>query len=101
VLEAGSGGAALELLERSADVDLMLIDFAMPGMSGAKVARRAHTTRPALPILFVTGYEDRAALEGVSDAQIIGKPFVDTELQEKVGTASARAPGKVVRLRPC
>lgn len=103
VLEAGSGGAAVELLERSANVDLMLIDFAMPGMSGAEVARRAHTTRPALPILFVTGYADRAALEGVSDAQIIGKPFVDTELHEKVRTALARrAPGKgVVRLRPC
>ena len=58
-------------------------DFAMPGMSGAEVARRAHTTRRALPILFVTGYADRAALEGVSDAQIIGKPFVDTELHER------------------
>ena len=46
VLEAGSGGAALELLERSANVDLMLIDFAIPGMSGAEVARRVQTTRP-------------------------------------------------------
>jgi signal transduction histidine kinase len=102
VLEAGSGGAALELLERSANVDLMLIDFAMPGMSGAEVARRVQTTRPALPILFVTGYADRAALQGVSEAQIIGKPFVDTELHEKVRTALARrAPGKVVGLRPC
>jgi len=101
VLEAASGGAALELLERSANIDLMLIDFAMPGMSGAEVARRVETTRPALPILFVTGYADRAALEGVSEAQIIGKPFVDTELHEKVRTALARrAPGKVVRLRP-
>jgi CheY-like chemotaxis protein len=101
VLEAGSGGAALELLERSANVDLMLIDFAMLGMSGAEVARRVQTTRPALPILFVTGYADRAALEGVGEAQIIGKPFVDTELHDKVRTALARrAPGKVVRLRP-
>ena len=102
VLEAGSGGAALELLERSANVDLMLIDFAMPGMSGAEVARRVQTTRPALPILFVTGYADRAAFEGVSEAQIIGKPFVDGELHEKVHTALARRPpGKVVRLPSC
>ena len=76
----------------------MLIDFAMPGMSGADV----QTTRPALPILFVTGYADRAALQGVSEAQITGKPFVDTELHEKVRTAlGRRAPGKVVRLRRC
>jgi signal transduction histidine kinase/CheY-like chemotaxis protein len=101
VLEAGSGGAALELLERSVNIDLMLIDFAMPGMSGAEVARRVEITRPALPILFVTGYADRAALEGVSEAQIIGKPFIGTELHDKVRTALARrAPGEVMRLRP-
>jgi CheY-like chemotaxis protein len=41
----------------------MLIDFAMPGMSDADVARHVQTTRPALPILFVTGYADRAALQ--------------------------------------
>jgi CheY-like chemotaxis protein len=102
VLEAGSGGAALELLAQSANIDLMLIDFAMPGMSDAEVARRVQTTWPTLPILFVTGYADRAALEGVSEAQIIGKPFVDSELHEQVRTALARrAPGRVVRLRPC
>jgi signal transduction histidine kinase/ActR/RegA family two-component response regulator len=101
VLEAGSGGAALELLERSGNIDLMLIDFAMPGMSGAEVARRVQTTRPTLPILFVTGYADRAALEGVSEAQIIGKPFIDAELHDKVRTALARqAAGAVVHLRP-
>jgi hypothetical protein len=47
-------------------------------------------------------YADQAALQGVSEAQIIGKPFVDTELHEKAGTALARrAPGTVVRLRRC
>jgi hypothetical protein len=35
VAEAGSGGAALDLLERI-QVDLMIVDFAMPGMSGAE-----------------------------------------------------------------
>jgi CheY-like chemotaxis protein len=47
----------------------MLIDFEMPGMSGAEVARRVETTRPALRIFFVTGYANRAALEGVSEAK--------------------------------
>src|SRR5262245_53598052 len=93
VLEAGSGGAALELLEHSTNIDLMLVDFAMPGMSGAEVARRVQTTRPALPVLFVTGYADRAALEGVSETQIIGKPFLNQELHDKVRAAlAARTP---------
>lgn len=101
VLEAGSDRAALELLQHSVNIDLMLIDFALPGMSAAKVARRVQTTRPALPILFVTGYADRAALEGVSEAQIIGKPFVGNALHDRVRTALARRPpGRVVHLRP-
>jgi signal transduction histidine kinase len=89
VLEAGSGGAALDLLQRVPDIDLVLIDFAMPGMSGAELASRVRARRPAPPVLFVTGFADRAALAGVGEAQIIGKPFLDSELVEKVRLALA------------
>jgi CheY-like chemotaxis protein len=88
VVEAGSGGTALYLWDREAkNVDLIIIDLAMPGMSGADVARLAQAKRPGLPTLFVTGFADRAALAGVSDAQIIGKPFVNAELANKVRAA--------------
>jgi signal transduction histidine kinase len=90
VVEAGSGGAALDLLEREPEIDLVLLDFAMPGMSGAEVARSVQQKRPALPIVFVTGFADRAGLAGIADTQIIGKPFVDGELAEKVRLALAR-----------
>ena len=93
VLEAGSGGAALDLLEREARLDLMLVDFAMPGMSGAEVARRVRAKRPALPILFITGFADRTALAGVSEAQIVGKPFAQDELAEKARLALLRGAG--------
>ncbi|PWB62545.1 MAG: hybrid sensor histidine kinase/response regulator [Bradyrhizobiaceae bacterium] len=99
VREAGSGGAALDLLEREPGVDLMLIDFAMPGMSGAEVARHVRARRPALPILFITGFADRTALTGVGEAQIVGKPFVDSELVDKVRLALSAGAGNVVRLR--
>jgi signal transduction histidine kinase len=100
VLEAGSGGGALDLLERAPKVDLILIDFAMPGMSGAEVARRVQAKRPALPILFITGFADRTALAGVSEAQIVGKPLLDDELAEKVRLALAGGgANNVVRLR--
>jgi CheY-like chemotaxis protein len=72
--------AALDTLERVTKIDLVLIDFAMPGMSGVAVARRAQAKQPAIPILFVTGFADRAALAGVSEAHIIGKPFIGSEL---------------------
>ena len=79
----------------------MLIDFGIPGMSGAEVARRVQTTRPVAD--FVRhGLCGPGRAPGVSEAQIIGKPFVDTELHEKVRTAlPRRAPGKVVGLRRC
>ncbi len=100
VLEAGSSGAALDLVEREPRIDLMMVDFAMPGMNGAEVARLARAKRPTLPILFVTGFADRAALAGISEAQIISKPFIDDELTHKVRLALAEGDsGKVVRLR--
>ena len=89
VLEAGSGGAALERIGEKLDFDLIIIDVAMPGMSGAELARRIRAKRPALPILFVTGFADRAALEGVSESSIVGKPFLSNELADKVRLALA------------
>ena len=99
-LEAGSGGAALELMEKLPDIELILVDFAMPGMNGAELARQVHIKRPMLPILFITGYADRAALAGVSEERIVGKPFTDDEIATKVQAALSVPPANnVVRLR--
>src|SRR5690606_36642463 len=58
IVEAGSGGAALDLLNRETSIDLMVVDFAMPGMNGVDLAREANSKFPAIPLLFVTGYAD-------------------------------------------
>jgi signal transduction histidine kinase/ActR/RegA family two-component response regulator len=84
VLEAGSGGGAFDLLDREGTIDLIVMDFAMPGMNGAEVARQARIARPTIPILFITGFADRAAISGIDGAQIIGKPFSRDELADKV-----------------
>ena len=84
VLEAGSGGGAFDLLDRERRIDLIVMDFAMPGMNGAEVARQARIDRPTIPILFITGFADRAAISGIDGAQIIGKPFSRDELADKV-----------------
>ena len=44
---------------------------------------------PSLPVLFVTGFAEREALSGISDRQIVSKPFVTGELAEKVQMALA------------
>jgi CheY-like chemotaxis protein len=92
VLEAGSGGAALEILADGANVDLLLIDFAMPGMNGAEVVREARIRRPALPVLFLTGYADFAALRNFDEAHVVQKPFGGDDLARRIRTAMAAAP---------
>jgi CheY-like chemotaxis protein len=103
VMEVGSGGAALDLLSREASVDLVMLDFAMPGMNGVDLARQVHSQFPTLPLVFMTGYVDNAALEEIGDARIIKKPFVGDELAIKVQAAlnegRHRSRGKVVPLR--
>ncbi|MGN2243752.1 PAS domain S-box protein [Frateuria sp. GZRR33] len=85
VIEAGSGGSALDVLDHEGgEVDLMLMDYAMPGMNGSEVAREAHAKRPSLPILFLTGYADFGAFKDIGDDRIVSKPFRDEELLAKV-----------------
>jgi signal transduction histidine kinase/ActR/RegA family two-component response regulator len=103
VLEVGSGGAALDLLDGQTNIDLVLLDFAMPGMNGIEVARQVQAKFPALPTLFITGYADKAAVQDIGDARIIKKPFVGDELVNKVHAvltrASHRSAGKVVQFK--
>ncbi|HWI87615.1 MAG TPA: PAS domain S-box protein [Sphingomonas sp.] len=90
VLEAGSAGAALELLDAESDIDLLVIDFAMPGMNGAELAAICRKRWPHLPAMFVTGYADLTAIASVSEDRIVQKPFRGGELQRKVGLLLAR-----------
>jgi signal transduction histidine kinase len=86
VVEAGSGGAALDLLDHQSKIDVLLVDFAMPGMNGAEVAREVHARRPDLPVLFVTGYADTDALAAAGDDGILRKPFMEKDLAAKLRT---------------
>jgi signal transduction histidine kinase len=90
VLEAGSGGAALDLIDRTRRLDLMIVDFAMPGMNGGEVARLARVRKPYLPILFITGFAERSTIEGIDDPNLLRKPFAPEELAIRVRGALAR-----------
>jgi CheY-like chemotaxis protein len=92
VLEAGSGGAALEVLGSSAAVDLLLLDYAMPGMNGAELSRRARGRRPMLPVLFVTGFAEQDAFKGISERDIVRKPINVQELSTKLRASLAAHP---------
>ena len=88
VVEAHDGPSGLKALDTHAP-DLMMIDFAMPGMNGAEVAKAARERRPELPIVFASGYADTAAIEGVvgPEVPLLRKPFRMDQLQAVVGNA--------------
>lgn len=74
VLEAKDGESGLAMLNAHRPA-AAVIDFLMPGMNGAEVARRAQAARPDLPIIFVSGYSDTVALDGIAGAVVLRKPF--------------------------
>ena len=74
VHEASNGEAGLSLLNSTSPV-AAVIDFLMPGMNGAEMARFAQQRRPGLPIVFVSGYSDTVALDGIMGAVVLRKPF--------------------------
>ena len=84
VVEAASGREALELFDASPRIDLVLLDFAMPGMNGMEVARELRARRPSLPILFATGFADALALTEADVGQVVRKPYVEDELAAKL-----------------
>ena len=86
VVEASSGQEGLERL-RTVRPAAAIIDFIMPGMNGAEVARVAQRLLPDLPIIFVSGYYDTIALDGISGAVVLRKPFDVEGLHQAVTSA--------------
>src|SRR5512139_2024395 len=90
VIEAADGGEGIEKFA-STNPDLVIVDYIMPGLSGAEVADHMLATRPGQPILFVSGYNETDAIRRVApDAQILAKPFRSAALEDAVRAALAR-----------
>lgn len=87
VLEAHDGASAMRLLERTdVDVDLLFSDIVMPGMSGWELAKRALAHKPALRVLFTSGYPRDIDASGAvgRNIAILGKPFTRSDLARSI-----------------
>jgi signal transduction histidine kinase/CheY-like chemotaxis protein len=84
VATADCGAAALRLVERGEACDLLLVDFAMPDMSGAELAAAMRARRPSLPVVFFTG----GAVEPIGGERwVLTKPFLMHTLIDTVRAA--------------
>ncbi len=104
VIEAVDGQQARELLDcEQPEVDLLLTDVVMPGLSGAELARWVKERHPSIRILFVSGYTDgELSAHGLEPERILllRKPFSTDQLRAVVRTALGDEPGLHPAPRP-
>jgi len=90
-LEAASGDDAFFTLDAfEGEVDLLITDVVLPGMSGKVVAQRLRERFPRLAVLYMSGHPREVALEyGVlsEDARFLQKPFTVDDLLRRVRAA--------------
>jgi CheY-like chemotaxis protein len=88
VIEASSGIAALAALDANPAIELLIVDFSMPGMSGLELLERARAKRPEIKAVFITGYVDHTWLNGkLADEIVVKKPFTMAQLAPAVRKA--------------
>jgi PAS domain S-box-containing protein len=92
VLMAPSGAAALALLDANEPVDVLVTDYAMPGMDGLSLIRQARERRPGLACLILTGYVESvgntATDDGLASAlSVLRKPIASAALANSIRAA--------------
>jgi CheY-like chemotaxis protein len=81
---ASSAGRALEMLTADTSVDLVITDYAMPGMTGKELAQRIRETRPGLPVVLASGYAE-LAMQDDSGLPRLDKPYALDKLASVIG----------------
>jgi PAS domain S-box-containing protein len=79
VTEAHSGSHALKLLESDGKFDVVVTDYAMPGMNGFELAQRIKAGHPRLPIVLATGYAELPADRSIEFGHL-SKPYGSKDL---------------------
>jgi PAS domain S-box-containing protein len=86
-VEAAEPEMAIKLLGSGQSFDLMISDVGLPGMNGRQLAETAREHLPDLPILFITGYAENAAIRAGflgANMDMITKPFQIETLSAKI-----------------
>ncbi len=99
VMQAADGTEAMALLSGALQFDLLITDVGLPGPNGRQVADLARQRLPAIRVLLMTGYAERAASgEGLlgDGMELLVKPFDAPafvhKVQQMLGVGGAEAP---------
>ena len=78
---ADNGQQAVDAVDTHHDIDIVLLDLVMPGMSGSELARKAAALRPSLRIVLMTGFDsDDYSGNTASMFSMLRKPFTTGQL---------------------
>ncbi len=90
VLKAASGADALQIARTTPEIDLLVTDIEMPGMTGDKLAARFSKYHPSAAIMFVSSSGRPVKVDG--PFEFLAKPFGISGLREKVRAALTTRP---------
>ncbi|WP_375404620.1 PAS domain-containing protein [uncultured Sphingomonas sp.] len=99
VVEVASGAQALAALRGGVEVDLVVTDYLMPGMTGAALIRELRGSWPRMPVLLVTGFANTAA-DVPGDVPKLAKPFRQADLSARVNDLLERSAIRAARTPP-
>jgi CheY-like chemotaxis protein len=90
-IQISSARKALEFVGAKEPPDVAILDYAMPEMTGARLAELMHEACPTLPVLLATGYADKVNTK--MDLSRLEKPYTLAELSHQIGLVVGRYPG--------
>lgn len=99
VVEAHSAAEALEVLEADQQIELVITDHVMPGMTGMQLACRLEHSHPHLPVILATGYAEWPEDTPSVAKPRLAKPFSQADLARVIAAATEAAPGLKVAAR--
>lgn len=85
VLSAADGEAAIPIVEKNPDIQLVILDLAMPRMDGREWLRWFREMRKDSPVIIISAHKLDASDEDLKPAVILEKPFHVAELLDMVG----------------
>jgi CheY-like chemotaxis protein len=89
VVTASSGAKAIEALAGHPDIELVISDHAMPGMTGLRLREVMAKSHPKLPFILTSGYAEISQSVDPSIGRL-GKPYTQQELAGAIASSYAR-----------